>query len=957
MSQSYQCLECGHRWEAVLSAAPCPQCGAEPRAVDLLAAVLQRLESLETRLAQVEEASGSKAPVSSPPAPEPSTMPPAADKPAVDAQAQAALVTWLADYRQRQWGGKPPPRPRSRPAARAAQPDVPVDPLAMERKIGLHWAAWLGAIIFVMGVGLGIKFALDNGWLNFITPALRLLLLALGGFVLITCGEWVYRRVQPLAAVGLFGAGIGVLFFAGFAGNIFYELYSTDRAFLFTALVALLGSGVAWRSGFVAVGILAQVGGNLAPILLAADQKPDLPFFGYIYLLEVFALLLVWWGAERKWWAVRLLSLFTTLFWINVCLDSRGAELAWGDSLFWFMLLAIATFHAEYLRSALQAEIVSEVDALQLREITRAGGTYLLGLTLSAAYFGLHLLEPVSSTGQGLFLGQLAACTTVVGLLLWRTGLQIPLALARNYGLQTITLLVLIIPVVLDGPWISLGWMLLGLAFTVWGAWQAYSMACMAGISAWLLSLINLARVLMQSASTDLIFATWATVFDEPLPVWLLCFLVEAAGGLALAMILQTWRLWPERVLPPFLEVARLVMALAVGVAVVAVHAGLPQLGATLAGLAIVGVLGLLRPLAPRLRLEVPLLAVVTLAVCKWLTLDSLVELERIAAQPLEREFLLNRFLAVGCVAIVTILAGLWVCKRRIRSMGRCLRLGGHAVAPGMQFSGLLAWVLALVLAVALSVELIRALGQLRARAGGSAWPPDLELWFSLLMLWSVLAMLLGEVLRRLQAAVSPVWHLLGVLAAAWALFGAILPRLHIEPPTGVALVGNLQFSAAAVILLAIGWTRYRNPASPGDRADWVLVAATLVLLTAGTLEVDRALPATAAGGLPIMAKHAGISVFWSLFAVGLVIVGFWRRRSWLRYFGLGLFAITLAKVGLVDLSGVAYGYRIISLLVLGLLLLGTSVLYGYLSPRLLALNGDGPEERAESAGAPLDNR
>ena len=81
MSQSYQCLECGNRWEAVLSAAPCPRCGAEPRAVDLLAAVLQRLESLETRLAQVEEASGFKAPDSSPPAPEPSTMPPAADRP------------------------------------------------------------------------------------------------------------------------------------------------------------------------------------------------------------------------------------------------------------------------------------------------------------------------------------------------------------------------------------------------------------------------------------------------------------------------------------------------------------------------------------------------------------------------------------------------------------------------------------------------------------------------------------------------------------------------------------------------------------------------------------------------------------------------------------------------------------------------------------------------------------
>jgi uncharacterized membrane protein len=47
-------------------------------------------------------------------------------------------------------------------------------------------------------------------------------------------------------------------------------------------------------------------------------------------------------------------------------------------------------------------------------------------------------------------------------------------------------------------------------------------------------------------------------------------------------------------------------------------------------------------------------------------------------------------------------------------------------------------------------------------------------------------------------------------------------------------------------------------------------------------------------------------------------------------------------KVVFVDLSQVGRGYRIISFMVLGLLLLGTSVLYGKLTPRLL---GTSPEE------------
>jgi uncharacterized membrane protein len=55
-----------------------------------------------------------------------------------------------------------------------------------------------------------------------------------------------------------------------------------------------------------------------------------------------------------------------------------------------------------------------------------------------------------------------------------------------------------------------------------------------------------------------------------------------------------------------------------------------------------------------------------------------------------------------------------------------------------------------------------------------------------------------------------------------------------------------------------------------------------------------------------------------------------------MRWFGLTLFGITLGKILLVDLGQVSTGYRILSFIGVGGLLLGTSVLYGKLSPRLL---------------------
>jgi uncharacterized membrane protein len=114
-----------------------------------------------------------------------------------------------------------------------------------------------------------------------------------------------------------------------------------------------------------------------------------------------------------------------------------------------------------------------------------------------------------------------------------------------------------------------------------------------------------------------------------------------------------------------------------------------------------------------------------------------------------------------------------------------------------------------------------------------------------------------------------------------------------------------------------------------------------LVIAWTGTLEIDRifeTIAITKAGPFadPHLAKQVALSIFWSAFAIVSVMVGFRVRVTGLRYFGLGLFGLTLLKVVLVDLAGASQGYRILSFTGLGLLLLGTSVLYGKLSPKLL---------------------
>lgn len=74
--------------------------------------------------------------------------------------------------------------------------------------------------------------------------------------------------------------------------------------------------------------------------------------------------------------------------------------------------------------------------------------------------------------------------------------------------------------------------------------------------------------------------------------------------------------------------------------------------------------------------------------------------------------------------------------------------------------------------------------------------------------------------------------------------------------------------------------------------------------------------------------RSGGISILWSLFAIGLILTGIYYSLRIHRYLGLGLFAIVVWKVFFVDLAQLDAFYRIIAFIALGLLLLCGSFIY-----------------------------
>lgn len=89
------------------------------------------------------------------------------------------------------------------------------------------------------------------------------------------------------------------------------------------------------------------------------------------------------------------------------------------------------------------------------------------------------------------------------------------------------------------------------------------------------------------------------------------------------------------------------------------------------------------------------------------------------------------------------------------------------------------------------------------------------------------------------------------------------------------------------------------------------------------TLEVNSFLYHNVPGS-----QSGGVSILWSLFALSLILRGIWRNLRALRYIGLLLFFVVAWKIFFNDLAQLDPLYRIVALLVLGILLLVGSFIY-----------------------------
>jgi len=187
------------------------------------------------------------------------------------------------------------------------------------------------------------------------------------------------------------------------------------------------------------------------------------------------------------------------------------------------------------------------------------------------------------------------------------------------------------------------------------------------------------------------------------------------------------------------------------------------------------------------------------------------------------------------------------------------------------------------------------------------------------------------------------------LLAAVLKFFIYDVGSIDVSSPSFIAFINERFLTAFAVALtmffLTYLYARKRMREEFALASSILFVAANLFLLLFLSIEVSSFFqnkmfllqtPSSASNDATyrnaydnlVYAERFSLSILWALYSVTLMIFGFIKKVKLARIFSILLFALTIFKVFIFDLSSLEAFYRILSFIGLGTILLAASFLY-----------------------------
>jgi uncharacterized membrane protein len=218
-----------------------------------------------------------------------------------------------------------PVREAPKPATVQAQaatvvraPSVSAPPPPAEPTLAEQWIeaakGWLfggntivrgGLILLFLGLSFLASYAANAGLFPI---EFRLALVGAFGIGLLVIGLRK-REERPSFGLALQGTGIAVLYLTVFAAGRIYTLLPPLASFGLMILFCALGCALALRQNSLLMAFASFLGGFAVPVLLGGESRSPVPLFAYYTILNVAILFIAW---KRAWRPINLLGFFAT---------------------------------------------------------------------------------------------------------------------------------------------------------------------------------------------------------------------------------------------------------------------------------------------------------------------------------------------------------------------------------------------------------------------------------------------------------------------------------------------------------------------------------------------------------------------------------------------------------------------------------------------------------------------
>ncbi len=155
-----------------------------------------------------------------------------------------------------------------------------------------QWVGGVGILALLFGFAFFFKFAIDQGW---VTEWARIGTGVVAGVLFIVLGELWRTRFARYAEV-LSAGGLGVLYFTVHAAYSFYHKVDPSVGLLCLILITVTALTLAARHSSKVLGLLGLAGAYVSPFLVDFAFNDHVAFFGYVTLVNVGLVGLLWFG-------------------------------------------------------------------------------------------------------------------------------------------------------------------------------------------------------------------------------------------------------------------------------------------------------------------------------------------------------------------------------------------------------------------------------------------------------------------------------------------------------------------------------------------------------------------------------------------------------------------------------------------------------------------------------------